>query len=124
MIDPFGFAFENYDAVGKWREKWPKINKPIDASSKLFDGTEIDGPAGLRKWLVKNIDMFGQCLGEKLIAYAIGRDPNYREKAEIKQIVRNNIEKQEGFRDLIIDLVQSKAFKVSAPSRCRSGSRR
>jgi hypothetical protein len=112
MIDPFGFAFENFNAVGVWRDKWPKYNIKIDPSSKLFDGTQIAGHADMKKWLLKNIDMFGQCLAEKLMTYALGRAPNYREQAEIKLIVQKNIKNKEGFQDLIIDLVKSQTFKA------------
>lgn len=116
LIDPFGFAFENYSPVGRWREKWPKINRKIDPSSVLFDGTEITGPADLKKWMVDNIEIFGQCLAEKLITYALGRDPNYREKGEIKTVVQKNIANGEGFRDLIIDLVKTETFKGTGES--------
>jgi len=112
LIDPFGFVFENYNAVGKWREKWPKVNKKIETSTKLFDGSKIENPQELRKWLVKNIDLFGQCLAEKLMTYALGREPNYREKAEIKNVVNKNIQNKEGFRDLIIALVKTQTFKA------------
>ena len=88
------------------------FNKKIDTSSKLFDGTEIKSHAELKQWTVKNIDLFGQCLAEKLMTYALGREPNYREEAEIKTIVEKNIKNKEGFRDLIIDLVKSRSFKA------------
>ena len=112
LIDPFGFVFENYNAVGKWRDKWPKAKKKINTSTKLFDGTKISGPQDLRKWMLNNIDLFGQCLAEKLMTYALGREPNYREKAEIKVVVQNNIQKKEGFRDLILALVKTHTFKA------------
>ena len=60
---------------------------------------------------MKNIDLFGQCLAEKLVTYAIGREPNYREKAEIKKVVAENIKEGKGFRDLIIDLVKTDTFR-------------
>ena len=114
LIDPFGFAFENYNAVGDWRNKWPKINKKIDPSSRLFDGTAIQGPADLRQWMLKNIDIFGQCLSEKLMTYALGREPNYRERAELRTVVQNNIKNGQGFRELVIDLVKTKTFRASS----------
>ena len=114
LIDPFGFAFENYNAVGDWRNKWPKINKKIDPSSRLFDGTAIQGPSDLRQWMLKNIDIFGQCLSEKLMTYALGREPNYRERAELRTVVQNNIKNGQGFRELVIDLVKTKTFRASS----------
>ena len=114
LIDPFGFVFENYNAVGKWLENWPKVNMKIDASSRLFDGTEIQGPGDLRKWMLKNIDLFGQCLAEKLMTYALGREPNYREKAEIKSVVKDNVQNKKGFEGFIIALVKTKTFKAES----------
>ena len=111
-IDPVGFLLENYDPVGRWREKWPRCDVPIDAAGTLPDGTVVTGPAEFKAWLVANIDLFSTCLAEKLLTYATGRVPNYAERREIEGLVRANRESGGGFRDLVLDLVASRTFRA------------
>ena len=110
-IDPVGFVLENYDPVGRWREVWPKSKKKIDPTGVLPDGTKIKDVTELKKWLVENIDSFGLCLSEKLMTYATGRIPNYAEKKELELIVQMNLAEDQGFQDLMLDLIQSKTFR-------------
>ena len=109
-IDPIGFVLENYDPVGRWRDAWPGGTE-VDPTGTLPDGTEIKDVVDLKLWLADNVELFGQCLSEKLMIYATGRVPNYREKKEIEQIVRENIDGGEGFHDLILDLIASETFQ-------------
>ncbi|MCM8537194.1 MAG: DUF1588 domain-containing protein [Lentisphaeraceae bacterium] len=111
-IDPVGFVFENFDPVGRWRTEWPKSKKTIDASGELMDGTKIHDILDFKKWLVTNIDMFSVCLAEKLMIYGTGRVPNYSEKKEIEQIVKTNAKNGNGFKDLMLSLIQSKTFRT------------
>ncbi|MDF1752120.1 MAG: DUF1588 domain-containing protein [Verrucomicrobiales bacterium] len=112
-IDPIGFVLENYDPVGRWREKWPDSGIPIDPAGTLPDGTALKDVVDLKHWLVENIDEFSQCLAEKLIIYATGRVPNYTEKKEIEKIVIDNrVNGTNGFRDLIVALIDSKTFRT------------
>jgi len=107
-IDPVGFVLENFDPVGRWRDQWPNINQPIDASSTLPDGTRIKDVVDFKGWLVKNIDQFSRCLSEKLMTYATGRVPNYSERKEIAAIVGKN----HRFRDLLLALIESETFRT------------
>ncbi len=111
-IDPIGFVLENYDPVGRWRTTWPGTEAEIDASGRLPDGTVVRGPAEFKAWLVANIDLFSQCLAEKLLTYATGRVPNYAERHEIGRIVRANREAGAGFQDLVLDLIDSRTFRA------------
>ena len=111
-IDPVGFVLENFDPVGKWRETWPIIDRKIDASSTLPDGTEIKDYLDFKAWLVENIDMFSECLAEKLLTYATGRVPNYSERKEIEAIVALNTIDGNGFRDLLLSLIDSQTFRT------------
>lgn len=111
-IDPIGFMLENFDPVGNWRESWPKIDTPIDSTGVLPDGTFINDITDFKAWLVDNIDLFSQCLSEKLITYATGRVPNHAERHEIKQIVGDNEENGNGFQDLFLALVTSETFRT------------
>jgi len=110
-IDPVGFVLENYDPVGRWREVWPKSKKKIDPTGVLPDGTKIKDVTELKKWLVENINFFGLCLSEKLMTYATGRIPNYAERKELESIVSLNIDREKGFQDLLLDLIQSNTFR-------------
>ena len=111
-IDPIGFALENYDPVGRWRTTWPGTEATIDASGTLPDGTVVKNPVEFKAWLVANIDLFSTCLAEKLMTYATGHLPNYAERREIEKLVRANREAGKGFRDLVLDLVDSHTFRA------------
>ena len=103
---------ENYDPVGNWRELWPKIDKPIDSTGTLPDGTQINDITDFKAWLVENIDMFSICLSEKLMTYGTGRVPNHAERFEIEQIVKQNHKNGNGFKDLLLALITSKTFRT------------
>ena len=103
---------ENFDPVGRWRENWPNIDVPIQSSGTLPDGTEIHDVTDFKAWLVDNIDLFSQCLSEKLLTYATGRVPNYVEKKEIETIVLENHKNGNGFQDLLLALVTSETFRT------------
>ena len=109
-IDPIGFVLENFDPIGRWREDWPKGGK-IDSTGVLPDGTKVKDVVDLKLWLADNIELFGQCLSEKLLTYATGRLPNHRERKEIEEIVKKNISQKQGFRDLLLALIESKTFQ-------------
>lgn len=111
-IDPIGFALENFDPVGRWRENWPEIDVPIDASGVLFDGTRIEGYLDFKQWLVANIDLVSECLAEKLMIYATGRIPSYAEQVEIREIVDRVAGDGGGFRDLLVALIESRTFRT------------
>src|SRR5207248_6116712 len=70
-MDPLGFGFENFDAVGAWRDKDGKFD--VDSSGVLPDGSTFKGPAELRKVLLKKKDQFVRCLADKMLTYALGR---------------------------------------------------
>ncbi len=110
LIDPIGFMLENFDPVGNWRELWPKIDVPIDSTGVLPDGTQINDITDFKAWLVDNIDLFSQCISEKLLTYATGRVPNYAERHEIEKIVKENHRNGNGFQDLFLALVTSETF--------------
>jgi len=112
QIDPIGFVLENFDPVGGWREQWPRINVKIDASGVLPDGTQILNYPDLKHWIANHIDLFSECLSEKLMIYATGRIPSYAEKQEIKGIVAKVEKDKGGFRDLMLALMESKTFRT------------
>ena len=112
VMDPLGFALENFDAIGEWRsqDRWAGI--PIDASSQLVDGTMMSGPADLRKALVKRSPQFVQTLTEKLMTYAIGRSVEYYDMPTVRQIVRDAARDNYRFSSLVMGVVKSAPFQM------------
>jgi len=81
-IDPLGFAFNNFDAVGRWRPL--DEGKPVDAAGGLPDGGECDGVAGLEKGLLRRPELFARTLTEKLFVFALGRAPDEADAPAIR----------------------------------------
>ena len=86
VLDPLGFALENFDGVGAWRSR--EAGLPIDASGLLADGTKVDGVVALRNALVARSDIFVQTLTEKLMIYALGRGLQHYDMPVVRDIVR------------------------------------
>ena len=84
---------------------------PVDASGVLPDGTKLKDVRDLKKYLVNKPELLSNCLAEKLMIYATGREMNYREKKLIKSIVSRNIKAGNKFKDLLLDLIDSEIFK-------------
>ncbi len=119
-IDPLGFALENFNAAGKWRDQEGfgykgriESNDPkIDASGKLPDGTLINGVDDLQQALLKREDLFLKCLASKLLTYAIGRELSIADQPQIQQLVSKMKSEKYTLRSLIHGIVQSKAFQT------------
>lgn len=108
-IDPYGVVFENYDAVGRFR--LTAKEKPIDAKSKLPDGTEIDGIQGIKDYILElKKDNFTKSLVENLFAYALGRDVGFADEQEINNIVEEVIDDDYRFRTVIEQIILSPSF--------------
>lgn len=110
-IDPWGIAFENFDAVGKWRDKIGK--DPVDATSKLFNKHELRGMKGLKSYLLANRqDQFARALAHKMAAYALGRPLTFGDRAQIDRIAADLREQGDGLRDLVLLVVKSDLFQL------------
>jgi hypothetical protein len=110
IMDPVGFAMENFDAIGRWRTD--ELGVPIDASSRLVDGTEIDGMVDLRNALLKYSDRFVQTTTEKLMTYALGRGVEYYDMPTVRAIARGAAKDDYHFSSIILGIVQSDAFQM------------
>ncbi len=109
-IDPWGIAFENYDALGQWRDKIQ--DKPIDASSELFNHQTLEGMEGLKRFLLLNRqDQFVQATVTKLATYALGRPLAFSDRAEIDAITAKVRREGDGLKTVIEAIVQSKLFR-------------
>ena len=114
-MDPIGFALENYDAVGRWREV--DAGEPIDASGSLPDGTGFEGPAGLsRLLLTKYRDDFVRTATEKLLTYALGRGVEYYDSPTIRSIDREAARDNYRISSLILAIVKSTPFRMRRAS--------
>lgn len=109
-IDPWGIAFENFDAMGKWRDDIR--GKPVDASSELFNGETLDGMDGLKHFLLKNRqDQFTQAMVQKLATFALGRPLRFEDRAEVAAITAQVRQQGDGLRTMIHAIVQSDLFQ-------------
>jgi hypothetical protein len=107
-MDPIGFAFENYDAIGAWRDKDGSF--PIDPSGTLPDGKTFRGPKALKALLKERKTEFVQCLAEKMLTFALGRGMEYFDKCAIDRIVEGMAKKEYKFSSLVLEIVQSDPF--------------
>jgi Protein of unknown function (DUF1592)/Protein of unknown function (DUF1588)/Protein of unknown function (DUF1585)/Protein of unknown function (DUF1587)/Protein of unknown function (DUF1595)/Planctomycete cytochrome C len=114
IMDPLGFALENFDAVGQWRSV-SEAGTPIDASGELLDGTKLDGPASLRDALLGRREDFALTVTEKLLTYALGRGAEYFDKPAIRQIVRESAGKDYKWSAVVLGIVRSTPFQMRMP---------
>ena len=113
MIDPLGFALENFDVIGGWRTI-DELGQPIDATGTTASGARVEGVAGLRALLLDNPGQFPRTVTEKLLAYAVGRRLEYYDRPTVRTIVRDAA--GEGYRwsSLIVGIVKSPTFLMRA----------
>jgi len=109
-MDPIGFAMENFDAVGKWRDR--DSGHPIDASGVLPGGTTFDGMAGLKAALLAHPERFVSAVAEKLLMYALGRNLQYYDAPSVRQIVRESARSHYTFSSLVSAVVTSAPFQM------------
>jgi mono/diheme cytochrome c family protein len=116
MMDPIGLSLENFDAVGAWRvrevgniqEKGPVI----DASGQLLDGTKINGPAELRKAIMRRPEDFVQTFTEKLMTYALGRGVGAQDMPTVRAVVQEAAAKNYSFSSIVLGIVDSTPFQM------------
>ena len=113
VMDPIGFALENFDAVGAWRVKdGGTLGDPIDASGQLADGTRLDGVVALRKALVREPETFVRTMTEKLLTYAVGRGLTASDMPVVRATVRDARAENYRFSSLILGIVRSVPFQM------------
>jgi hypothetical protein len=110
-MDPLGFALENFDAIGEWRTVEGSAETPIDSSATLPDGTNIQGPTGLRKLLLSKPDQFATAVTERLLTYALGRGVEYYDEPFIRKI-RREAAPDYRWSSLILGIVKSDPFQM------------
>ena len=110
IMDPVGFAFENFDAVGQWRDV--DAGNPIDASGVLVDGSKVDGPVALRDAILKRPQTFAATMTEKMLTYALGRGLEYYDMPTVRGIVREMAQNDYHFSSLVLGIVKSAPFQM------------
>ena len=111
IMDPLGFALENFDAIGRWRVT-DEAGVVVDASGVLADGTAVNGPATFRAALLEYEDSFVRTLTEKLLTYALGRGIEYYDQPSVRQIVAAAARDDYRWSSIILQVVQSMPFQM------------
>jgi hypothetical protein len=113
LMDPIGFALENFDADGKYRTKQGGDGGvPLDTSAVLWDGTKVNGPIELREHLLHYSPQFVRMVTEKLMTFALGRGVEYGDMPVIRSIVRAADRDNDRFVSILMDIVKSAPFQM------------
>lgn len=111
VIDPAGFALENFDSVGKWRDKGPD-GSPLDVAGTLVDGTHINGPVELRNAILSRPDAFVTVITEKMMTYALGRGLEPPDMPVVRRIVRKASQNDYKLSSIVMGIVESAPFQM------------
>jgi hypothetical protein len=111
VIDPLGFALENFDVTGAWRERDLDAKEAIDAKGRLSSGVEVEGPAGLNAAILARPGLFVQAFTEKLMTYALGRPLRAQDMPTVRRIVREAAPREYRLDSLVQGIVASDAFR-------------
>jgi hypothetical protein len=109
LMDPIGFTLENFDGIGVWRTD--DEGEPIAASETMYDGTRVQGPAGLRQWLLGYSDQYVRVAAEKLLTYALGRGVEPQDMPLVRKIATDSARNNYRFSSLVLGVVQSQPFQ-------------
>lgn len=112
-IDPLGFALENYDPVGKWRDQ--EAGKPVDNSGEMVDGTKFHGPDELKKVLLERKDLVIRNLTSKMLGYALGRGLVLSDSCTVDSILEQVKQHNYSAQSLVEAIVLSVPFRYQAP---------
>jgi hypothetical protein len=113
IIDPLGFALENFDVIGGWRSV-DESGRPVDASGTTISGAKIEGLRGLRAFLLDQPEQFPRTVTEKLLTYALGRRLEYFDRPAVRRIVRDAAAHDYRWSSIILGVVESPAFLMRA----------
>ncbi len=117
LLDPLGLAFENFDAVGRWRTKDRISGTPVDPEGVLPGGFKVNGPLDVRRILLEHPAQFVQSLTENLMTYALGRTLDYRDMPEVRAIVNSSAKDDYRFWSLVLGIAESPEFQMrTAPA--------
>ncbi len=109
LMDPIGLALENFDGIGRWRLADNGVR--IDAASQLADGSNVDGPAALRKAILRRPEMFARNMTEMLLTYALGHGVEYDDMPYVRAVLRESGRTDYTFSSLVLGIVKSPPFQ-------------
>jgi hypothetical protein len=109
LMDPIGFTLENFDAIGLWRTQ--DAGEQILATEVMYDGVKVEGPAGLRKWVLGYSDQYVRVATEKLLTYALGRGVEPQDMPLVRKIVRDSARNNYRFSSLVLGVAKSEPFR-------------
>jgi hypothetical protein len=112
LMDPLGFALENFDGLGRWRDATGPGSGAIDSSGVLPDGTKFNGPEGLRDVLMSKRDTFAETFTERLLTYALGRGVEEYDRPVIRKIARDAAPDDQRWSAIILGIVKSTPFQM------------
>jgi hypothetical protein len=116
-MDPIGFALENFDAVGAWREHEKGTGSArIDASGRLADGTAVDGAVALREAIMRDPGMFASTVVQKLMTYGLGRGLTASDMPVVRGIVRETARDDYRFSSIVLAIAESVPFRMRRAS--------
>ena len=110
LMDPIGFALENFDGVGHWRTS--EDGAKIDPSGTLFNGASLDGVTGLRQALAAQPEVFVGVMTEKMLTYAVGRGIEYYDMPAVRKVVQDARIKNYRFSSIVLGIVKSAPFQM------------
>ena len=110
IMDPLGYSLENFDAVGAWRFKDSGFD--IEPSGSLFDGTEVNGPGGLRRYLLDSETLYLRNFTRHLLMYALGRVVQHYDMPTVRAIAREAAENDHRFSSIVLGIVKSAPFRL------------
>jgi mono/diheme cytochrome c family protein len=112
VMDPLGFALENFDGTGMWRDRDRFAGTVIDSGGELTDGTKVNGPDDLRNALLRRPEQFVQTFVENLLVYSMGRTREYYDMPTVRKIVRDTAAKDYKFSAIVEAVVNTEQFKM------------
>ena len=120
VIDPAGFALENFDSVGQWRDKGPD-GAPLDVAGTLADGTQVNGPVALREAILSRPDAFVTVVTEKMLTYALGRGLEPSDMPVVRRIVKKAAQNDYRLSSIVMGIVESAPFQMRTKLEAAAG---
>jgi hypothetical protein len=111
VIDPPGFALENFDSVGRWRDKDPD-GAPLDVAGTLADGSQVSGPVALREAILSRPNAFVTVVTEKMLTYALGRGLEPSDMPVVRRIVKKAAQNEYRLSSIVMGIVESAPFQM------------